>query len=681
MVEANKKKTDDEIALIVSQAIDNSTGGEDTGMSRERQTVRDAYDGKTPKKRNAGSSGYVSLDVYDSVEAMYAQLLETFSGNNQPVVFTPDSASSVQTCEAQTAYCQHVIFELNDGRELFSSVIQDGLMARAGIAKACWYEEEEMEEIQITQPVQQQVAAAYLAQNPKAQITQNPDGTFNLSQTKKIKKAYAKISSVPPEKFGISPKARSLDEAEWTWHKELMSAGEMKAAGIPDAKVDAVIEKLGTKDTRGQEHLIEEADRFRDIDEGFLSDQISNIDKAWVYEVYMKADFDGSGYEKMWKVWYAEDTLLDKEIVKRHPFVAFVPIPIPHSFYGVNWALNIVQTQNSKTMLMRAVMEHTGTSIVPRWLVLNGSVPNPQEILDPRLGGLINATRADAVTPLPQNPLNPFVPNILQMLDTRLDWNRGISALSQGLNKDALSHQNSAALVEQLTSNGQVRQKVIARNFAYGFLIPLYKLVSDLVIENEDRQRIVQVAGSWQEVNPSDWESGRSMTTTIQLGYNEAERETQKLLMFHGLWSQDPEMKTQYSSQQKYNLMGKVLKMNGMPDVSSYLNPNPPPDPMAQAQMELEKQKLQLEQQKLEVQKLALQVEMAKIQQAGQQDQNDTIIDAHDKDAKNAIAERKVAVEEKRQEVDEYVAKAEVEAMQQAEATDRFNAIASPSGR
>src|SRR3546814_5653394 len=77
----------------------------------------------------------------------------------------------------------------------------------------------------------------------------------------------------------------------------------------------------------------------------------------------------------------------------------------------------------------------------------------------------------------------------------------GISRLSQGLDKKALSHQNSAGLVEQLTSNSQGRTKIIARNFALQFVSQLYLKVYQLVIENETEEKIIEIAGNFVPVD------------------------------------------------------------------------------------------------------------------------------------------------------------------------------------
>ena len=49
-------------------------------------------------------------------------------------------------------------------------------------------------------------------------------------------------------------------------------------------------------------------------------------------------------------------------------------------------------------------------------MVTKGGLTNPRELIDNRVGGLVNVTRPDAIAPLPQAPLNPFVFQTLQKL-------------------------------------------------------------------------------------------------------------------------------------------------------------------------------------------------------------------------------------------------------------------------
>ena len=69
-------------------------------------------------------------------------------------------------------------------------------------------------------------------------------------------------------------------------------------------------------------------------------DQVRNI---LVTEAYIMLDVEGTGAATLHRVMKAGNVLLDSEEVSRRPFVAFAPLPKPHSFYGSNFAENYVR--------------------------------------------------------------------------------------------------------------------------------------------------------------------------------------------------------------------------------------------------------------------------------------------------------------------------------------------------
>jgi hypothetical protein len=246
---------------------------------------------------------------------------------------------------------------------------------------------------------------------------------------------------------------------------------------------------------------------------------------------------------------------------------------------------------------MRGILDHTVITNNPRYQVVKGALVNPREMLENRVGGLVNVTRPDGIMPLQQSSLNPFVFQTIQLLDEDKEDTTGVSKLSQGLNKDAVSKQNSQAMVEQLVGLSQQRQKIIARNFANQFMVPLYLEVYRLVIENEDQAKVIEVAGNYVEVEPAKWDQRTDVTVALKLGYGEKKQEAAQLMGLHQFLSQDPGAQPFYDMPQKYAVISDYMKLVGMKD-SKYLKPiqevqppQPPPDFVA----ELEKLKAETE--------------------------------------------------------------------------------------
>ena len=346
----------------------------------------------------------------------------------------------------------------------------------------------------------------------------------------------------------------------------------------------------------------------------------------------------------------------------------FTPLPIPHSFYGNNFAARVIPAQNANTVLTRAIIDHTSITTNPRWQVLKGGLTNPRELLDNRLGGVVNVTRPDAVTPLQQPNLNPFVFQTLQLIQQKSEETTGISSLSKGLNKDAISKQNSQGMVETLIDASQMRQKIIARNFAIGFLVPLYIKVYNLVIAKEKKEKIIDVAGDWIKVDPQRWIERRAATPSLHLGYGELEKEAQKRVQWGTTISQDPQLNHLFQMQGRFKLAADVAVASGIYNYLDYLTPPdkaPPPQPPQPPPGELEK--LQVEGQKAQAAMLSAQADMKKVDAHvaieqmkmkldQMQQQFDNAMKKRDEDRKDADISNKIDVGQREMNIAEHVA-------------------------
>jgi len=248
----------------------------------------------------------------------------------------------------------------------------------------------------------------------------------------------------------------------------------------------------------------------------------------------------------------------------------------------------LIPTQNARTYLTRSIINHTLITNNPRLQVVRGTVENPRELMENRIGGIVNVKRADGIAPIPQSGLNPFVFQTIELLDSDKEEITGISRLSQGLNKDAISKQNSQGMVNDLISVSQIRQKIIARNFAENFLRDLYMMIYQLVIENENRQKVIQVGGSWTPIDFTQWPEDTEMEVSFALGYGDQDRELMKWKSLDSYLSNDPMLKIAYPPAKRYNVVKKAMNAMGIKDVSDYiLSPDqvqpPPPDPMQEA--------------------------------------------------------------------------------------------------
>lgn len=593
-----KPISSDELASIVDRQIRNSVGYYDSKLSLERQNVLDYYNGVKPKPVHAGNSKYISLDVFDSVESLKAVLLETFAAGNNIVSFEPQDGNDVEMARIATEYTDYVIFRQNDGYKVFSDVIQDGLMARVGVAKVYWEEtlENSVEQFDnLTQDEVDLLAAQPDVKDIEAEM--NPEtGLFKGELTRMVDKSQVRIRVVPPEEFLITPQATSIEEAPFVGHRTRKTFSELIEEGYDPKKVA----RIGAADESELSMNPEVLARFEGIgaERLNLSGEVQEQSRfVIVYECYLNLDKEGDGTTKLYKIVKCGNVILDEEEVDKKPFVHFVPMPLPHSFYGSNYAAKVIPTQNARTTLVRGILDHTVSTNNPRYQVVKGALTNPKELIENRFGGIVNTTRPDGISALPQASLNPFVFQTIQLLDEDKEEATGVSKLSQGLNKDAVSKQNSAGLVENLVSLSQQRQKIIARNFANQFVKPLFLEVYRLVVSHERGEKVIKVAGDFQRITPSAWDERTDAVVALNLGYGEQEQEAQKYLALHQFLMSDPALSSMYTPDKKFNLAKTVMEKGGIKNVVSFLTtpdqlPPPQPDPMQMKMIELEERKV-----------------------------------------------------------------------------------------
>ena len=675
-IEEYTKLDDNDIVTILESNIKTSVGYYDSELSKERKRVTEYYNATLPRPAHDGNSKFVSQDVYDSVEALKAALLETFASGNNIVKFAPQNADDVETAEVCSKYTDYVMFRQNDAFKVMNSAIHDGLTSRVGVAKVFWDEREEIVEEEFTDLNQDELDMLLAQDNVELGDSEtNEVGLISGTILTSRDTSQVSIESLAPEEFLIEPQAKSLDEVNFVAHRTRKTLTELREMGYSEELLSEIGSDHEDVEVETDPEVLarfESIGASRGSDSKGYQDQVRDI---MVYECYVMLDKEGTGIAYLYKVCKAGNVILECTEVDRKPFIVFTPLPIPHAFYGSNFASKVIATQNARTILTRSILDHAVITNNPRYMVVKGGLTNPRELIDNRVGGLVNVSRPDAISPMPQAPLNPFIFQTLQMLDEDKEDTTGVSKLSQGLNKDAISKQNSAAMVEQLATMSQQRQKIIARNFANQFLKPLFHEVYRLVVENEQYEKVVDIAGNFVEIDPTNWKEKRDVMVELKLGYGEQERDAAKFMQLHSLFSQDPNLQPMYQLPNRYAMMKEALQKQGILNVEEFLTPPdqlppPQPDPMQEMQT-------QMAQKQLELQERQQQLAEMKVQMDAQMNQMKLELDKMKAESSHALSSDNQDLKEEQLAHKKYIDKAELDVLSKAE---DVRGIASPTG-
>ena len=236
-----KHLTQETLGPLIDTKIQESIGWFSSKLSYEREKVTRYYNGEYPKRSNVGSSSFISTEVYDSVESMKAQLLETFAAGKNIVRFDPQTPDDVNQAQDATVYTDYTVFRQNDGYRIFSDVIHDGLTSRVGVVKVWWEEEEDVVEEEFDDL--DEGSATALAQQPEveefeAEESEEGSGIFKGKLKRKYDRSQVRIEVVNPEEFSVEPQAKDLHPHVFCCHTTWKTVDELLRMGYDKKKVE-----------------------------------------------------------------------------------------------------------------------------------------------------------------------------------------------------------------------------------------------------------------------------------------------------------------------------------------------------------------------------------------------------------------------------------------------------------
>jgi hypothetical protein len=599
--------------------------GYDGEISKQREKAIDYYYALPFGNEVEGRSQYVDSTVQDTIEWIKPSLMRVFASGDEMVKFSPHGPEDVAAAAQATDYVNYVFTKDNPGWEILYSWFHDALLQKNGIVKVWWdeYEEEQREEYHNLTDMEYEL----LISNKGVEVVEEEevyeDTTYhNVVIKRSNANGRIRIENVPPDEFLISRESKKIQEARFVCHRVKKNLSELKLM-YPD-------EDFGPEDLGGgynEEMFNSERiarfsfDNSSDIGYNMGSEHEEALREYWLHESFLRTDYDDDGIAELRKVCSIGNYVFSNEEVDKVPFVSITPLKIPHKFFGLSVADLVMDLQLIKSTLMRNLMDNAYNQNFGRYAVLEGQA-NLDDLLTQRPGGVVRVKSPNAIMPLATPPLEPYSFQMLGYLDEVRESRTGVNKNTQGINADALTSHTTATAVNAVMTNAQSRVELIARQFAETGVKELMRCIYELLLKNQDKERVVMLRNEWVPVRPDMWNDKMDCTVSVALGNGSKDQQMMhlsRMLSFAG-----EAMKGGLSivtEQNMYNLGAALVKAMGYQNVNDYLTqPTPPqpqqPDPEEQlAQMEV-----QLKQKELEIKAADVQVKMQKIQQEAKKD-------------------------------------------------------------
>jgi hypothetical protein len=623
-------------------------------MSRIHQEITDSlgYDGEISFQREEaikyyyalpfgnevdGRSQYVDSTVQDTIEWIKPSLMRVFASGDEMVKFTPYGPEDVQAAEQATDYVNYVFTKDNPGWEILYSWFHDALLQKNGIVKVWWdeYPEIQREEYRGLTDMEFEVLTA----NKDVKVIEHEEYYDEVTYHDVVihREDYngkIKIENVPPDEFLISREAKDIQSARFVCHRVRKTVSELREMYGDDWDVGELGAGYNAEVYNAERLARYEFDDSNEWGAGLNESGEEALREYWLHESFIKTDYDEDGIAELRKVCSVGNHIFSNEEVDKTPFVSITPIKIPHKFFGMSVADLVMDLQLIKSTLMRNLMDNAYNQNFGRYAVLEGQA-NLDDLLTQRPGGVVRVKSPNAVMPLATPPLQPESFQMLGYLDDVRESRTGVNKNTQGLNADALTSHTTATAVNAVMSNAQSRVELIARQFAETGVKELMRCIYELLLKNQDKERVVMLRNQWVPVRPDMWNDKMDCTVSVALGNGSKDQQMAHLSQMIQFAAQAMQGGLPIvTPQNMYNLGAALVKAMGYQNVDDYLTPPPPPQPK---QPSPEQQAAMMEQQikmkELEIKQGDLQVKMMKVQQ----DAQEAAVDAQLKSAELAL--------------------------------------------
>lgn len=619
-----------ELEAIVAAKIYDAINYVDSEIGPKRAEATRRYFGKPYGDEEEGRSQVVAMDVRDTVAALMPSLLRVFFSSERPVEFAPHGPDDIQGAEQATDYINSVVFNQdNSGFTQLHAAFKDALTRKTGIVKYWWdkstqvktshhtgLDEQSVMALMSDPDIEMSVVSQYPDPAAEQQIQQAQEQMLQMQMplqpmqapmlsdvmvTRRMTRGVAKFEALPPEEFIISRKARSLDDATMCAHRTMATVSELLALGYDEETLEMI---GGGED----DQFLTNIETFaRNPMASYLdADQRDESMRRILYvEAYVLVDYDQDGIAELRKICTLGPgfKVVGNEPVDERPFALFCPDPEPHTVFGMCPADVVQDIARIKTSILRNMLDSLAQSIHPRTVVVEGQV-SMADVLNNEVGGIIRASAPGMVQPLATQFVGQQAFPMLEYLDELKESRTGISKASAGLDADAMQSSTKAAVAATISA-AQAQIETIARVFAETGMKQLMRGLLKLIVENQDKPRMVRLRNQWVPIDPRSWNTEMDVVVNVALGRGTDDGRMQ----FLSAVAQKQEQifatmgpQNQLVGMQQYRTtLAKMVELAGFKDASQFFTdpsqvapatpPAPPPDP-AQILAEVEAKKI-----------------------------------------------------------------------------------------
>ena len=597
----------------------------------ERQSALNMYVGAPFGDEKLGFSDVVLSDVADTVEWTLPQLIKVFTSGKNIVSFQPVGAEDEDAADQESAFCDHVFWDQNDGFSLIYDWFKAALLVKTGVLKIWWAQQDDTEgedyrgllENEVKELLSDPLVTLESRESRDLLVTDPETGqpvpkkVFDISVRRLTNADRIKIETVPADEFLIDPDARDIDTSTFCIHQYTKTRSDLLAMDL-DAD-DSVILDLGTSvSVTTQPRLTPHSNRGGRQYQASNSTNDPSMDEIEINECYIWMDANGDDRAELMQVIYADNTLLHKEEWRATmPFVGICPIPMPDEFVGRSVADQVMDLQYIRSTTVRQMLDNMHRTNNVKWEVPDNITGENTiaDLLDDTPGGVVRTEGAGGLHALETPVTWMHAAGILSQLGDERQIRTGLNAFNMGMVPDTQESGRTAAGSMAFRKAANQRIDVVARIFGEG-LRRLYLKIHELARKYQDFETTLKLSGGYTSVDPSNWRNRTDAVCRVGMGAMDADDQIQAMqgtlsILMSLQGQENPALKGLASPGNIYAAIKETLELSSVLAPDRFItSPEDAAQQLQQQQQQAEEQAKQQMQQQLELQKLQAEIQM-----------------------------------------------------------------------
>lgn len=501
-------------AATVRALIDDAIDFEQSVLGPAREENLQYFFGETPEPEGEGKSTAVSTDFRDTVMAILPSLIRIFTSTERVCNCVPNYKGQEEMAKQCTEYLNYVLWEDNPGFLILHDIIKDALRCKTGVMR-WWTQTSEQVTEQEYHNLTREQFQFLISENETIEVVDmdrgnHPEAIHSIRLRFVKSSPIVKIMSVPLDEFRVSRKAKDVENAPLIGHDQVVNVSVLVEQGY-------TVEEL-------QDYMNATADGFS-VDRIFRNSGLDTGDLSDAWDVrygcyYIRIDKDGDGIAELREIHTIGDNhvIISDEVVQYANFSVWCPDPEPHTLVGDTPADLVKDIQKIKTNMLRGSLDSLAQSIWPR-TVFNQTTTNTDDVLNDEIGAPIRTTGnpAESVMSINHTFVGQPVFDMFKVMEGLRQSRTGISDASKGVDPRALQSTNVTG-IDAIVQGAQERVELCARLLAETGMAQLFKGLLREIVNNPNKERVIQLRGKWTEVNPSTYDPNMRVSVNPTLG-------------------------------------------------------------------------------------------------------------------------------------------------------------------